>query len=94
MIKHGGAVKASDLEAGPRDLIVHESLKHLIQEVQELKLRSSNLEDENAQLKDQNEHFKLELGSLKKGSANGSAAPAVRANLTAYAASDTSSTGL
>jgi hypothetical protein len=94
MIKHDGAVNASDFENCPRDLVVHESLKHLIQEVQELKLRATNLEDENTQLRGENEQFKLQLSSLKKAFANGSAAPAVGTNLTGYVASDTSSTGM
>ena len=94
MVKHDGAEKSSDLEDGPRELIVHESIKQLIQEVQELKIRATNLEEENGHLKQENCDFKRELSSLKKASASGSAAPAVVADLTGYAASECSSTGI
>lgn len=93
MVQHIGAVKESDFENCPRDMIIHESLKHLIQEVQELKGRTAYIEEENGHLTRKNEKLELELSSLKKASANGSAAPAVQANLTGYAASDISSSG-
>ena len=94
MVKHGDAAKPSDLEDCPRDLIVHESIKQLVQEVQKLNLRATKLEDENGHLKQENSDVKRELGSLKKAFASGSTAPAVVADLTGYAASDCSSPGM
>jgi hypothetical protein len=93
---HGGAVKASDGEARPQDLIVHETLKHLIQEVHELKTRASNLERENEYLKhvrQESEEIKLQIKSFRQALADASAAQKVKGDSISYAASETSSVG-
>ena len=96
MVQYGGAVKTSDGEGCPQDLIVHETLKTLIQEVNELKTRASHLERENASLQhvhQENEEIKMQIQLLRRIFVDASAAQQVKANFTGYSASETSSTG-
>ena len=94
MVQYGGAVKANGSEGRLHDLIIHESIKQLIRDMQELEARTACLEHENASLKLKNSQLELALKSMKHQMASGFCAPAVQGNLSGYAASDGSSNGM
>ena len=71
----------------PHDLIVHETLKQVLREVQELRARCGSLEAANVELKS---NMQLLIHSF---SANVPGTPEVNGNLTGYASSDASSSG-
>lgn len=92
MVKHDGSVKAAESEDRPNDLIFHEALKHLIQEVREMKARAASIEQENVNLKQENSEVKAQIKSLRQVFIDGSAR-AAKGNLIGYAVSETSSMG-
>ena len=93
MVHYGGAVKAIHSEGRPHDLVVHESMKQLLHEVQDLKARTESLERDNAGLKLANVHLKQELKAAKNLTTSSFFPLAVQSNLSGYAASEASSTG-
>lgn len=93
VVEFGGPVKSDVFDHRPQDLIVHESIRQLVQDVQELKERAVTLEHENLSLKQTNVQLKLRVETLEQASINASIAGAVKPNLSGYAASESSSTG-
>lgn len=78
------ANQEQDAKDTPREMIVHESIKGLLDEVKELKARCNGLESVNAELKS-------EMGVLKGYYAADHARISTNGNLTSYAFSSTSS---
>lgn len=94
MVQYGGAVKANGPENRPHDLIMHESIKTLVHEVQKLRVEMQEVKARASSLEHDNSRLKLEITVLKQVQAHDTAAPAVQSTLCGYAASDASSTGM
>ena len=72
-------------QSSARDLIYHESLNHLIHEVQELRTRCGNLEAANVQLESTVQTLQQTIRITQ--------APTTNGHLVGYASSDTSCNG-
>ena len=85
------ANNGQDHDGTPRDLIVHETMKQLVQDLQDLRARCSTLETANAELH-------ANMSALEASNASKTPDPPVvngngRRDLTGYASSETSSVG-
>lgn len=89
VVHYNGVDKVNGKETRPRDLIVDEALKSIIQELKEVKSCDLELKDENKQLRSDLLAVKKELASRPVAAAASTHAP-----LSGYAASDSSSCGL
>lgn len=94
VMPYTGAVKANGAENRPQDLIMHESIRQLVQDVQELKSRADGLELENAYLKKTNVQLKQRVELLEQSATKPTTAPAVQSNICGYEPSEASSTGM
>lgn len=93
VVPYGGPVKANRAEAHPKDLIMHESIKTLVHEVQELRVEMHDVKTRAIILEQENGHLKLQMTALKQLQRHDTGAPAVQGNISGYAVSDVSSTG-